>query len=148
MLLACGHTLVEMGSIVGVLEKKPHQAVLNLKRVEELAVLVVLEVDVELLVPEHTAAAGDVDHFQEKRVAHKIVGQHNGAHQPGVGPCGGIGVGHVEPGYGGINHLVGRFGNDPFDLFLVSGSEYTHGKVWGVWGSVVNVVEVEQVPEA
>lgn len=69
MLLARGDALVEMGGVVGVLEKKPRQAVVKLERVKELAVLVVLEVHIELLVPENAAAANHINQFQEERVA-------------------------------------------------------------------------------
>lgn len=39
---------------------------------------------------------------------------------------------HVKACDGGINHLIGRLGNDPFDLFLVGRGKNAHGRCCGV----------------
>lgn len=73
MLVASGDSFVEVGGVAGVFEKETHKAVFRFKRVEKLPVLRVLEVHVELLVPQNTLGPYDVHELEEKSVAHEII---------------------------------------------------------------------------
>lgn len=71
--LALVDALEEVRRFVQVFEEKPRETVLELKRMEKSAVLIVFEADVKLLIPQHAAMSLDVDQLQEERVAHNVV---------------------------------------------------------------------------
>lgn len=126
VLVAGGNPFMEMRRLSSILKQQPHQTVLYLKAVEEFTVLVVLEVDVEFLVPHDTAVANDIDQFEKQRVTHQIVDQTNGAVQVGEGPCLAVRVRDVQAGDGGVDDLIVGFGNGPSEFLLVVSSNKRH----------------------
>ena len=109
-----------------VLKEKPHGKVLDLKAVEEESVLRVLEVDPELLVPQHSLVADDVDQLEKKGMSNEVVHEDNGSREPRPRPFLEAWVVHIEPHDGGVDDLVRRLRDDPFDLVLVCGREGGH----------------------
>ena len=80
VLLAVVHLLLEGAGLLLVGEGEGGQAAVDLKGVEEDAVLVVGKLVVDLLVPQHAALGGrDVDQLEPEGVADQVVGQHGGA---------------------------------------------------------------------
>lgn len=135
VLVATGNALVEVGGVLGVLKEKADKTVLDLERVEELAVLVVLEVDVELLVPDDAAGADNVDKFEEIGVADVVVDEGDGAAEPRVRPRRAVRVGDVQAGDGGIDDLVQRLGDVALHLVPVAVVEDPHGGREGGWSA-------------
>lgn len=109
-----------------VFEKESDGEVLDLEAVEEESVLGILEVDPELLVPEHALVADHVDKLEKECVSDEVVDKHDGSHEPRPRPLLEVWIVHVEPDDGSIDDFVGRLRNDPLDLVLVCGRECCH----------------------
>ena len=116
----------EVLSLGLVLKEEPHGEVLNLEAVEEEPVLRVLEVNPKLLVPQHALVADDVNELEEKGVSDEVVDEDDGSREPRPRPFLDARVVHVEPHDGGVDDLVRRLRDDPFDLVLVCGREGGH----------------------
>lgn len=86
---------------------------------EERPILMVLEIDVELLIPQHAAGAKNVDEFQEERVSHQVIDQHNCAYKSSVCPFCWIRISNVESTGGGIDNFIGCLWDCALDLFLI-----------------------------
>lgn len=140
VLLAVVHLLLEGAGLLLVGEGEGGQAAVDLKGVEEDAVLVVGELVVDLLVPQHAALGGrDVDQLQPEGVADQVVGQHGGALQARVGPLLRVRVGDVQLGHGdgmdlvrllghgALHRLLVLVGQDRGHLLLLDGVQATQG---------------------
>jgi hypothetical protein len=131
VLFAVVELLLERLGLLLVGEGQAGQTVLELKRVEEDAVLVVGEGVVDLLVPDDTATMGRyVHHLQPESVADQVVGQHDGALQARVGPSARVGIGNVQLGDGDGVDFVRRLGHGALHRLLVLvGENRRHGGV-------------------
>jgi hypothetical protein len=128
-LLPLINLLLELPPLLLIRKAQPEHALLALKAEEEDSVLIVLEGVVDFLVPDDAAVGGgDVDDFEPERVAHEVVGEHDGAGEAGVGPLvARVRVGDVEFGDGDGVDFVRGFGHDSFDdLLLVVGEDGGH----------------------
>lgn len=79
-LLSRGDSLEEMRCVVGVLKQQPQQTIVGLEGMEELAVLVIVKVHVQFVIPHNAAVAQDIDDLEEVGVAHQVVHERDGAH--------------------------------------------------------------------
>lgn len=93
---------------------------------EELAILVVLEIHPELVVPHNAAVARDVHQLEEEGVAHQVVHECYGAHEPRVLPLGRVRVRDVEPCHRHVDDLVAGLGNGALDFLLIRSGEDPH----------------------
>lgn len=126
MFLFVGNPLEEVSRFRLVFKQQPCIAFLQLERVEERPVLIVLEVNVQLLIPNNAPVSSHVNQFQEKRVAHKVVDQSNSSAKPSKRPFIGIRVCNIQSGDRGINNLVRRLRDRPLDLLFVLVFEKAH----------------------
>lgn len=60
-----------------------------------------------------------VDQLEPKGIAHRVICQHDGALQAGVGPSVPVGIGNVQLGDGDGVDLVGRLGHGALHRLLV-----------------------------
>lgn len=101
VLLSFIHLLHERPCFLLVNERQSGQTfwVLQLKRVEESPILVVLKSVVYLLVPYHSSVSWRyVNQLDPKGVAHKIVGEYSSSLEAGVSPFISIGMCDVQSG--------------------------------------------------
>jgi hypothetical protein len=106
-------------------ERQSGQAFFQLEGVEEDAVLVVVPIFVDLLVPYHAAVSGrDVHHLDPVGVADKVVRQHDGTLQARVCPFRSVGMGYVEPSHADGMDLISLLGNKALDDLAVVVTEY------------------------
>lgn len=115
------HPLVEVAGLARIFKEQSHETVFDLKRMEELSILVIGEIHPQFLVPHHPAVPEDIHHLEEERVSHQVVHKYNGTYQAGVGPFGGGRVGNVESSHGSIEDLVVGLRDHPLDFLLVGG---------------------------
>lgn len=98
----------------------PSPAIVQLKGMKEGPVLIPSPILVYLLVPDNTTIRwGDIHQLHPESVPHKIVCQHSGALQAGVGPSRAVRICNVQLGHGYRLDLVGLFGNGAFDRLFV-----------------------------
>lgn len=62
-----------MRCVAGIFKQEPTETFLDLEGVEEFAVLVVVEIDVKFLVPDHASVPCNIHHFEKECVAHQVV---------------------------------------------------------------------------
>lgn len=91
---------------------------------KEGSVLVVSEVVIDLLIPDHAPISGrDIDHFKPKSPSHKVIAEDNSPLNSGICPFLSIRVGDVESRDSYGEDLVGGFGDIPLHSFLVGVTE-------------------------
>lgn len=96
----------------------------ELECMKEGSVLVVSEVVIDLLIPDHAPASGrDIDYFKPKSPSHKVIAEDNSPLNSGVCPFLCIWVGDVESRDSYSEDLVGGFGDIPLNSFLVGVTE-------------------------
>jgi hypothetical protein len=113
--------LLELLCLFLIRKAQASQTVLQLERVEERPVLVVLERVVDFLVPEDATVGGrDVHELDEVGVTHKIIGEDCSALESSVDPSTPFRrVSDVEFGNRNGVDLVGSLGNCALDSLLV-----------------------------
>jgi hypothetical protein len=113
--------LLELLCLFLIRKAQASQTVLQLERVEECPILVVLEGVVDFLVPEDATVGGrDIHELDEVGVTHKIIGEDRGALESSVDPSATFRrVGDVEFGNRNSVDLVGSLGNSALDSLLV-----------------------------
>jgi hypothetical protein len=121
ILLALVDLLLELLCFLLICKAQTSQTILQLERVEECPVLVVLERVVDLLIPEDAAVGGrDIHQLDEVGITHKIIGKDRSALKSSVYPSASFcRVGDVEFGNGNSVDLVGSLGNGALDSLLV-----------------------------
>lgn len=121
ILLPLVDLLLELLCLFLIRKAQASQTVLQLERVEERPVLVVLERVVDFLIPEDATVGGrDVHELDEVGVTHKIIGEDRSALESSVDPSAPFGgVGDVEFGNRNSVDLVGSLGNSALDSLLV-----------------------------
>ena len=131
ILLPLIHLLLELLRLLLIRKAQPKAALLALERVEEHAVLEVLEGVEDFLVPDDAAVGlADVHQLDPEGVAHEVVGEDRGALEAGVLPLWAAGEGDVEFGDRDGVDLVGGFGDGALDrLLLVVAEDRRHSEI-------------------
>lgn len=124
--------LLELLRFLLVREAQAKETFFAFERVEEGAILVILEGIVDLLVPDDSATGSrDVNQLEPEGIPDKIVGDHHRALQASVCPSRLSGQTNIEPCGSGGEDLVRGFGDGAFDYgFVVVGQHHGHGCGW------------------
>ena len=105
----------KVGGLLLVRKAKRSHILRHFERVKVGPVLVVEDAVVELLVPEYTLGADDVDELEEEALSNLVVGEHGRARQTRVLPSTAVWQGDVEASDGGSDDLVGAGRDEALD---------------------------------
>lgn len=120
ILLPFVHLLLELPRLFLVHEGQRGHTLLELEGVEKGSVLVVLEWIVDLLIPYHAAVSRrNVDQFDPEGISDEVVGEHSCSLEACVDPSVPVWQCDVQSCDGNSLDLVGSFGHEALDSFLV-----------------------------